>query len=89
MLLVITALAVILLIILISKFKMNTFVALLLTSIFAAICFGIPLAKIGDVLEKGIGGTLGHIALIFGLGAMLGRLVADAGGGTAHCPDSD
>lgn len=80
MLLVITALAVILLIILISKFKMNTFVALLLSSIFAAICFGIPLAKIGDVLEKGIGGTLGHIALIFGLGAMLGRLVADAGG---------
>ena len=26
------------------------------------------------------GGTLGHIALIFGLGAMLGRLISDAGG---------
>ena len=83
MLLAITALAVVLLIVLISKFKMNTFIALLVVSIFAAICFGIPLVKIGDILEKGIGGTLGHIALIFGLGAMLGRLVADAGG--AQC----
>jgi len=31
-------------------------------------------------IENGIGGTLGHIALIFGLGVMLGRLVADSGG---------
>ncbi|MCD2476200.1 gluconate permease, partial [Staphylococcus aureus] len=30
--------------------------------------------------EAGIGGTLGHIALIFGLGAMLGKLITDSGG---------
>lgn len=78
--LIITALTVILLIVLISKFKMNTFVALMLVCVFAAICFGTPLGKVADLLEKGIGSTLGHIALIFGLGAMLGRLVADAGG---------
>lgn len=78
--LLITALAVVLLIVLISKFKMNTFVALLIVSVAAAISFGVPLVKVADLLEKGIGGTLGHIALIFGLGAMLGRLVADAGG---------
>lgn len=78
--LVITALAVVLLLVLISKFKMNTFVALLIVSVVAAMGFGVPIVKIADLLEKGIGGTLGHIALIFGLGAMLGRLVADAGG---------
>ncbi len=78
--LLITAISVALLILLISKFKLNTFVSLLIVSVFAAICFGIPLLKISNLLEKGIGGTLGHIALIFGLGAMLGRLVADAGG---------
>ncbi|WP_230137770.1 gluconate:H+ symporter [Peribacillus frigoritolerans] len=31
-------------------------------------------------IEAGLGGTLGHLALIFGLGAMLGKLIADSGG---------
>lgn len=78
--LIITAIAVVCLILLISVFRLNTFISLLLVSTGSAIAFGIPLAKIGAALEAGIGGTLGHIALIFGLGAMLGRLVADAGG---------
>ena len=29
-----------------------------------------------------MGGTLGHIALIFGLGAILGKLLSDGGGAT-------
>ncbi len=29
-----------------------------------------------------MGSTLGHIALIFGLGAILGKLLADGGGAT-------
>src|SRR5699024_7405029 len=36
--------------------------------------------KVMESIENGIGSTLGHIALIFGLGAMLGRLLADGGG---------
>ena len=78
--LVITAVAVVLLIVLISVFRLNTFISLMLVSTGAALAFGIPIAKIATTLEAGIGSTLGHIALIFGLGAMLGRLVADAGG---------
>lgn len=78
--LVITAVAVVLLIMLISIFRLNTFISLMLVSTGAALAFGIPIAKIATTLEAGIGSTLGHIALIFGLGAMLGRLVADAGG---------
>lgn len=78
--LLIVAIGVILLIILISKFKLNTFVALLIVSFCVALTLGIPMGKVVSTIETGIGGTLGHIALIFGLGAMLGRLVADAGG---------
>lgn len=78
--LLIVAIGVILLIILISKFKLNTFIALLIVSFGVALTLGIPMDKVVSSIESGIGGTLGHIALIFGLGAMLGRLVADAGG---------
>lgn len=78
--LLIVAIGVILLVVLISKFKINTFVALLIVSFCVALTLGIPMDKVVATIETGIGGTLGHIALIFGLGAMLGRLVADAGG---------
>lgn len=78
--LLIVAIGVIVLIFLISKLKLNTFVALLIVSFCVALTLGIPLGKVVSTIETGIGGTLGHIALIFGLGAMLGRLVADAGG---------
>ncbi|AJQ26157.1 GntP family permease [Pelosinus fermentans] len=78
--LLIVAIGVILLIVLISKLKVNTFVALLIVSFCVALILGIPMEKVVSTIETGIGGTLGHIALIFGLGAMLGRLVADAGG---------
>lgn len=78
--LLIVAIGVILLIVLISRFKLNTFIALLIVSFCVALTLGIPMEKVVSTIEAGIGGTLGHIALIFGLGAMLGRLVADAGG---------
>lgn len=35
-----------------------------------------------ETIENGMGSTLGHIALIFGLGAILGKLLADGGGAT-------
>ena len=38
-----------------------------------AILLGMPLNKIMETIEAGMGSTLGHIALIFGLGAMLGK----------------
>ena len=38
-----------------------------------ALMLGIPLTKIMETIEKGMGSTLGHIALIFGLGAILGN----------------
>ena len=35
---------------------------------------------VNDVLVKNFGGTLGSVALLVGLGAMLGRLVETSGG---------
>lgn len=73
-------LGVVLLIFLISYFKLNTFISLMLVSFVIALGLGIPLKSIVSTIEAGMGDTLGHIAVIFGLGAMLGRLLADAGG---------
>ena len=78
--LLIVAIGVVFLIVLNSRFKLNTFVSLLTVSFAVAIGLGIPLGKIVSTIETGMGGTLGHIALIFGIGAMLGKLLADAGG---------
>lgn len=78
--LLIIALGIIILLLLIMWAKLNTFISLIITSTIVAILLGIPLDKIIGSIEAGMGGTLGHIALIFGLGAMLGKLIADAGG---------
>ncbi|MFB7142139.1 gluconate:H+ symporter [Gottfriedia sp. NPDC056225] len=78
--LVIVAIGVLLLIILIMGFKLNTFVSLIMVSYGVALALGIPYTDVAKSIENGIGGTLGHISLIFGMGAMLGKLIADAGG---------
>ncbi|MNE04777.1 High-affinity gluconate transporter [compost metagenome] len=63
------------------KVKLNTFISLVIASVIVAICLGMDLSTIISTVEKGIGGQLGHLALVFGFGAMIGRLVSDAGGG--------
>ncbi|MEJ7542486.1 gluconate:H+ symporter [Staphylococcus intermedius] len=74
--------AILILLLLIMKFQLNTFVALVITAMVTGILLGMPFDKIVATIETGMGGTLGHIALIFGLGAMLGKLLADGGGAT-------
>ncbi|HDU1369838.1 TPA: gluconate permease [Staphylococcus pseudintermedius] len=76
------AIAIIVLLILIMKLQLNTFVALVITAMVTGILLGMPFDKIVATIETGMGGTLGHIALIFGIGAMLGKLLADGGGAT-------
>ncbi|MGT2333482.1 GntT/GntP/DsdX family permease [Staphylococcus aureus] len=75
-------LGIVILLVLIIGFKLNTFISLIITSMITALMLGIPLTKIMETIEKGMGNTLGHIALIFGLGAILGKLLADGGGAT-------
>ena len=71
--LLIVALGVILLIVLITGFKLNAFISLIIVSFVVALALGMPLGEIVHSVEAGLGGTLGHIALILGFGAMIGR----------------
>lgn len=72
---------VVLLVILITKFKLNTFVSLVVTAFVVGLILGIPVSKLPTSIETGIGGQLGHLAIIFGFGSMLGKLLSDTGGG--------
>lgn len=79
--LLIVLIGVIILIFLIVKLKLNTFVSLVVTSFIVALLLQIPVTKIPTTIESGIGSQLGHLAIIFGFGSMLGSLVSEAGGG--------
>jgi Gnt-I system high-affinity gluconate transporter len=70
---------IVLLILLVSWAKINPFLAFLIVSIAAGLCLGIPLNKITASVQKGLGDTLGSLAVIICLGAMLGKLVATSG----------
>lgn len=71
---------ILLLLFLIIKVKMNTFIALILTAVAVGLGLGMNFAQIPVSIQNGIGSSLGELAIVFGFGAMLGRLVADAGG---------
>ncbi len=78
--LVFIGLGVLLLLLLMVVFKLNAFISLIIVSLIVAVLEGMsPLEAIASV-EKGLGSTLGHLALVLGFGAMLGKLMADSGG---------
>ncbi|WP_028784060.1 GntP family permease [Thalassobacillus devorans] len=79
--LIITAvLGVLLLLFLVMRTKLQAFIALLLVSIIIGLVVGMPLQDIISTIEKGMGGTLGFIAVIIGLGAMFGEMLRVSGG---------
>lgn len=67
------------LILLISYVKLDTFISFILVSIGLGLITGMPVAAIGKSIQTGIGGTLGDLILIMGFGAMLGKVVAESG----------
>lgn len=67
------------LVLLIAWGKFNPFIAFLVVSIGAGLALGIPLNKIARSVENGIGDTMKTLITIIGLGAMLGKLVAESG----------
>ncbi|MCG8457258.1 MAG: GntP family permease, partial [Holophagales bacterium] len=76
---VIAAITVALLLVLILWARLPAFLALLLCSFFAAIVGGLAPAEIPGVLQQALGGILGYIALVVGLGAILGELLRASG----------
>lgn len=71
--------SVILLLFLVMKARMHAFVALMLVSVGAGIFSGMPLDKITDTMQKGMGGTLGFLAVVVALGAMFGKILHETG----------
>src|SRR5215510_12480092 len=71
---------IVVLILLIARFKLNPFIALMTISLALAATSGMPLSTIVKSFETGVGGTLGHIAIVVALGTMLGKMMAESGG---------
>ncbi|MEO1627359.1 MAG: gluconate:H+ symporter, partial [Bacteroidota bacterium] len=67
------------LLILIIGLRLNSFIALLLVALGVGIAEGMPINTVIDSIQKGVGSTLGYLALVLGLGAMLGSLIAESG----------
>ncbi|ANS76417.1 permease DsdX [Paenibacillus yonginensis] len=79
-LLVWTVLAIAFLIIMISKFKWNPFVTLLISALLLGLVSGMKAADVITSVTSGLGGTLGTIAIVIGLGTILGKMMAESGG---------
>jgi Gnt-I system low-affinity gluconate transporter len=60
--------------------KLQAFVALLLVSMLVGVAAGMPFGGVLDSVTRGMGGTLGSIAVLVGLGAMFGRMLEVSGG---------
>ena len=79
-LLLIAAAAIAVLLVLIITFRVHAFLALIIISALTAFATGIPTSQVVPVLLYGFGNTLASVALLVGLGAMLGRLLETSGG---------
>lgn len=73
------ALGVALLLFLNMKVKLNSFLSLLIVAIVVGILNGLSLDDVVESVKAGFGSTLGSLALIIGLGAVLGKLMVDSG----------
>ena len=80
LLLTIAALGVAVLLVMIIRFRIQAFVALLTVSIAVAVAAQIPLTDIFTVVSNGVGSTMGKVALLIALGAILGRMIEVSGG---------
>lgn len=72
--------AIALLLFLIIRFKLHAFIALVLVSLLTALATGIPVAEVVPTLLGGFGSTLASVALLVGLGVMIGRMLEVTGG---------
>lgn len=74
---------IILLLVLILKFRIQAFISLLISSITVGLIAGLPPAEIIDTIQEGMGSTLGFVATVVGLGAMFGAILEYSGGAEA------
>jgi Gnt-I system high-affinity gluconate transporter len=70
---------IVLLVLLITRFKFNTFLAFLIVSLLVGLLLGMPISTLTASIQKGMGDLLGSLAIVIVTGAMLGKLVAESG----------
>ena len=73
-------LAIVVLIVMITRLRIHPFIALIITSGFLGLISGMPLAKIVKSFQDGFGGVLGFVGIVLGLGTILGKMMAESGG---------
>src|SRR5262245_28802452 len=74
-----TAVALIGLLVLIVRYKLQAFVALLVVSLGLGLAAGLPPVRVLDAIGKGVGDIMRDVAIILALGAMLGRMLDVSG----------
>lgn len=79
-LLIITLIAIIALLVLVMRLKIHAFISLLIVSAFVGLGAGMGFDEVLKSIQKGMGGILGFIAIIVGLGSIIGKLLEVSGG---------
>ncbi len=79
MLLILFLVSLIVLFLLILKFKVEPFIALLITSFGLALAVGTPIAEASTIIADGFGGTLAGVGILIGLGIVFGQFLAKSG----------
>jgi len=77
--LIIVGVGFVILLILIGKFKLHAFLALLITSFVVGLLSHMNLLDILDSVLKGVGDTMSKVLLILAFGAMLGKILEESG----------
>lgn len=77
--LIIVGIGILILLILMTVFKLNAFISLLVTSFLVAILNQMGINEALESILRGLGDTLGSIILILAFGAMLGKLIEESG----------
>ena len=79
-LLLLTVISIVLLLALVMRFKIHAFVSLLIVSGIVGLGAGMSFTEVLTSIENGMGDILGFIAVIVGLGSIIGKLLEVSGG---------
>lgn len=77
---VIVCVAIAVLLLLVLRFRIPAYLALLLVSLGSGLALGMDTDAVITAVQDGMGSTLGFVAVVVGLGAMLGALLEYSGG---------
>src|SRR3981081_3022266 len=72
--------AIIALILLVTRFRLHPFITLIVVSLFLGLVCGLPPVEVIKHFEKGFGDVLSFVGIVIGLGTMLGGLLVFSGG---------